>query len=80
VETITHVHTPPMGSVDVKLSHSTTGIAVEIDCTRPRQEGETFSVAAEQAAVLAADAYEKVVRELATRGVHVGPFRKAEAK
>jgi hypothetical protein len=80
METITHVHTPPMGSVDAKLSHSTTGITLELDVTRPRQDGETFEDAAQRTAELAASAYTTVVRELANRGVHVGPFKKPEGK
>jgi hypothetical protein len=80
MDTITHVHTPPMGGVDAKVTHSTQGISLEVDVTRPRQEGETFEQAAEATAALVADAYEKAVLAIQAKGWQIGPFKKAEGK
>lgn len=79
MEQIEHRHTyqPAPGGVDVKVSHTTTGVSIEVDVTRPRQEGETFEQAAAMSAALAASAYRMACLELTREGVTVGPFPKS---
>lgn len=72
-----HVHAPPLGSVDHKLTHSTTGISLETDVTRPRQDGETFEQAAQASAALVASAYRQAIVALEKHAVALGPFKKA---
>lgn len=74
-----HEHSQPPGGVDHKLTHSTTGITLETDVTRPRQPGESFEEAAALSAALVAMAYRVALLQLAQEGVQVGPFKK-EAK
>lgn len=77
VQEIVHTYTQPLGGVDHKLTHSTTGITLETDVSRPRQAGETFEQAAAMSAALVSMAYRVAALKLADEGVVVGPFKRA---
>lgn len=69
-----------LGACDVKVTHSTQGIAIEVDAKRPREDGEDPAEAAVRSVEWAMAAYDAAVQALADRGLAAGPFRKAEVK
>jgi len=68
---VVHVH-GSLGAVDVKVSRSTQGVAVEVDCKRPREPGESYEQAGEASARIAAGAYAAAVQEIAALGLTPG--------
>lgn len=66
-----------LGAVDVKITHSTQGIAVEVDCKRPREPGESAAAAVRTSVEQAIAAYQEVVAELKKLGLEPGPHKKA---
>lgn len=66
-----------LGAIDVQITHSTQGIAVEVDAKRPRDPRETVEESIEQSVTWALMAYDKAVAGLQARGLTPGPFKKA---
>lgn len=71
-----HYVASTLGAVDVKVTHSTQGIAVEIDAKRPREPGESAEAAARASVEWALIAYGIAVEALTTQGLAPGPFKK----
>lgn len=67
----------PLGAVDVKLTKSTQGVSLEVDCKRPREMGETWEEAAAESARIAVEAYRRALREMGSLGLVPGKEAKA---
>lgn len=65
-----------LGAIDVKVTHSTQGVAVEVDAKRPREDGEDPADAAKRSVEWALAAYDAAVQALTERGLTPGPFKK----
>jgi hypothetical protein len=72
ISEIVHVYTPGLGAVDVKVTKSTQGVSLEVDCTRSREPGESWHDAAAASARLVAEAYSAAVEEIAAIGLVPG--------
>lgn len=72
VQEIVHVHTPGLGAVDVKVTKSTQGVSLEVDCKRPREPDESWDAAAAASARLVAAAYAAALEEIAAIGLVPG--------
>ena len=68
-----------LGQVDVKITHSTQGVAIECDAKRPREDGEDPADAARRSVEWALAAYDTAVQGLADRGLTPGPYAKKPA-
>jgi hypothetical protein len=77
VQEVRHYYQLALGGVDVKVAHGRDAVSVEVDVTRPRQEGETFEEAAAASLKLAVSTYQAAVMDLEGVGVTVGPLKKA---
>jgi len=64
-----------LGAVDIKITKSTQGVALEIDVKRPREVDETFEQAAALSASIAVNAYARAVEQMAAIGLVPGKER-----
>jgi hypothetical protein len=71
VSEVVHVHGSP-GAIDVKVTKSTQGVSLEVDCKRAREPGESYQQAAAASARLVAESYSAAVEEIAAIGLVPG--------
>lgn len=72
-----HYVAATLGAVDITITHSTQGIALQVDAKRPRDAHETVEESIAQSVTWALMAYDQAVAGLQARGLAPGPFKKA---
>lgn len=64
--------TPSLGAVDLKVTKSTQGVSLEVDCKRPRQPGDSWDQAISASALYLAVAYTRATEQLGKIGLTPG--------